>query len=86
VLPATTNVGEPAAMLQSASPGLNVPILVPFAPGEMPSAMFGDGFHLNPEGAKRFTERLAPMLRDVVAAVTSDQRLRATALGEKTGG
>lgn len=36
-----------------------VSVLVPYAPGEMPSNMYRDGFHLTPEGASLFTDRLA---------------------------
>ena len=84
VLPATTNLSERAAALTSAADALNVRVLVPYAPGEMPGTMFGDGFHLSPDGAKSFTQRLAPLLKDAVAS--GDQRLRRTVLGEKAGG
>jgi hypothetical protein len=54
---------EDLASLLSEAGQLGVTVLLPYRPGEMPAADFTDGFHLNSQGAARFTERTAAVLR-----------------------
>jgi hypothetical protein len=44
-----------------------VPVWVLVAPGEFPRELFRDGFHLNAQGSKIFTERLAQQIRAKIA-------------------
>jgi hypothetical protein len=48
--------------LKRAATLINIPVLDPYAAGELPPDLFSDGFHLNAEGAARFTDRVARML------------------------
>lgn len=64
VIPPTTDTTDPSAAVEAAGKQAGVPVLVPYRGGEMPGALYRDGFHLNLEGAKLFTERLASGLRD----------------------
>ena len=63
LIPPALNAGgtEPALVAEAAR--LGVPVLLPYSPGEMPADAFADGFHLNSQGAARFTERTAVLLR-----------------------
>jgi len=45
--------------LQRVAASANVMAFAPFGPGEFPAALFSDGFHLNQDGAARFTERVS---------------------------
>lgn len=62
LIPPSLNVGDPASALVSEAAQLRVTVLLPYRPGEMPAADFADGFHLNAQGAARFTQRAAVML------------------------
>lgn len=44
-----------------------VPVWVLVPPGEFPRELFRDGFHLNAQGSKIFTERLAEQIRAKIA-------------------
>lgn len=39
-----------------------ITVIAPFKPGEIGDSAFSDGFHLNPDGAKRFSARLGQFL------------------------
>ena len=39
---------------------------VPFKPQQLPSKLYSDGFHLNPQGAQVFTQALGPELRQLL--------------------
>jgi hypothetical protein len=49
--------------LKRAAALVKIPVLDPYAPGELPANFFSDGFHLNAEGAARFTDRVGQMVR-----------------------
>ncbi len=67
----TTDI-SPAIAVPARTAG--IPVLIPYKPGEMSSAKFVDGFHLNPEGATDFSDRIAPALLEVLGGTgrTSD--------------
>jgi len=67
LIPPALSAGDPASALVKEAGQLNVTVLLPFRPGEMPPEAFADGFHLNPRGAARFTERTAVDLRRAFA-------------------
>ena len=62
VIPPEEPVNDCCEALPRLGRNAGVPVLVPYAPGEMPSNMYRDGFHLTPEGASLFTDRLAQEL------------------------
>ena len=68
LVPPSLNRSDPAEAVRSAAELAGLPVLVPYSPGEMPSAAFSDGFHLNPDGAVLFTDRAAAALLGVAAA------------------
>src|SRR5262249_13612583 len=68
LVPPSLNRADPAEAVRSAADHTGLRILVPYQSGEMPGADFSDGFHLNPQGAVRFTDRAASALLDAVAA------------------
>jgi hypothetical protein len=49
--------------LKRAAARLDIPVLAPYAPGELAADLFSDGLHLNEQGAARCTGRVANMLR-----------------------
>lgn len=51
--------------LKMAAERVGITVMVPYQPAEMPASYFEDGFHMNPQGAAAFTERLAKMLHSV---------------------
>jgi hypothetical protein len=53
--------------IQEMGDRIGVPVWVPSPPGEFPRDLFRDGFHLNPQGAGIFTERLAKQIRTAVS-------------------
>jgi hypothetical protein len=59
VVPPTQNKTDPYQIDQAAGSAAGVPVLVPLAPGELPSSEYRDGFHLNAQGAAVFTDALA---------------------------
>ncbi len=66
--PEGANAGETmAATVQEAGAAAGVSVVVPVPPGSMPDRLFADGFHLNEQGAKVFTSRLADSLQAVIA-------------------
>jgi hypothetical protein len=62
LVPPAVSGAESLTRIQSAAVDAKISLLIPFEPGEMPAATFSDGFHLNPKGARIFTERLAAQL------------------------
>jgi len=63
LIPPALHAGGTESALVAQAARLGVPVLLPFGPGEMPAEAFADGFHLNSQGAARFTERTAVLLR-----------------------
>ena len=62
VLPPVLSRDDASADVRLSAAGNNISVLVPFGPGELSPESFRDGFHLNPHGAARFTERLGSAL------------------------
>jgi hypothetical protein len=58
LIPPTLVSHDPAPIIAADAAKEGIPVLIPYRPGEMPSAAFSDGFHLNPSGAALFTDRL----------------------------
>jgi hypothetical protein len=58
VLPPVRDFNVVQESLRTAAAGSGIVVLIPFRGGEMPTAYFSDGFHLNAQGASVFTERL----------------------------
>jgi lysophospholipase L1-like esterase len=54
----------PVAVAQATAAGVTA--LIPYQPGEMPTANYADGFHLNAEGAKMFTPKVASSLKALI--------------------
>jgi hypothetical protein len=53
-----------ASIVQEAGAAAGVTVLVPTMPGTVPARSFSDGFDLNEEGAKLFTEKFIECLRE----------------------
>jgi hypothetical protein len=51
--------------IQQVGASVNVPVWVPSVPGEFSRDLYMDGYHLNPQGAQIFTERLAAQIRSL---------------------
>jgi hypothetical protein len=66
VVPPTQNKTDPYRIDEAAGADAGVPVLVPLAPGELPSSEYRDGFHLNAHGAAVFTDALAAGLLKVL--------------------
>lgn len=62
VLPPTFQDSGANAVLKAGA-SLDVPVLIPFAPGALPWSDFSDEIHLNPTGAVKFTPALAARLK-----------------------
>lgn len=52
-----------AEQIRQSANGRGITVLIPYLPGELATEYFSDGLHLNPQGARVFTERLGPMLQ-----------------------
>lgn len=79
VLPPSIQDEGTAAVLKSAS-SLGMSVLDPISPGSLPASDYSDGFHLNAQGAFRFTPALAATLRGLVlraAPLNVEARLHA---------
>jgi hypothetical protein len=63
LVPPSPSVADPVRESVSEAAQVGVTVLLPYYPGEMPREAFRDGFHLNSQGAARFTERTAAELR-----------------------
>lgn len=68
LIPPTTNSTDLTSEVQLLAAQADIPVIVPFKPGEMETSVFSDGFHLNAEGAKRFSERLGGAFEDALSA------------------
>jgi len=66
LLPPTFMPGEPE--LRAAAEKAGVPFLTPVHTGEIPRSMFMDEFHVNAQGAEKFTTALTPQLKALVAS------------------
>jgi hypothetical protein len=66
VVPPTQDKTDPYQIDQAAGSAAGVPVLVPLAPGELPSNEYRDGFHLNAHGAAVFTDALAAGLLKIL--------------------
>jgi len=75
LVPPTLNTTDTAPAIAVRARAAGIPVLIPYKPGEMSSAKFVDGFHLNPEGATEFSDRIAPALLGVLEGTgrTSDR-------------
>lgn len=62
VVPPPISREDASAEVQGAAARAGIPVLVPMHAGELSPQDLADGFHLNPRGAVRFTERLAAAL------------------------
>jgi hypothetical protein len=62
--PANEDFGASAVDREAMAQGINV--LMPIAPGVLPKTDYSDGFHLNAEGAGKFTPALAAALKQVL--------------------
>lgn len=66
VMPPSNAARDGSAAVQRAGSRLGIPVLVPFKPQQLPSKLYSDGFHLNPQGAQVFTQALGPELRQLL--------------------
>jgi hypothetical protein len=66
LIPPLTSDKRLAEEISLAGERSGLTVLMPFVPGEMGAGYFSDGFHLKPEGASTFTERLGRMLRSAL--------------------
>ena len=63
ILPPTPNKKEDLSIAEAAGSAAGMVVLVPSLPGEMPTGLYEDGYHLNPEGASLFTSELIDRLK-----------------------
>jgi hypothetical protein len=85
LVPPSLNPSDPAEAIRTAANRAGITVLVPYAPGEMPRSAFRDGFHLNADGAARFTERVARALRAPADSSGTLSRLRSASVGRSPG-
>ena len=71
--PSNEDIGISALAHAASTSGIRV--LVPIAPGLLPSSDYSDRFHLSPNGASKFTPALAAGLRQVLLASDSHHNL-----------
>ena len=62
LVPPTLRHDDASAEIQDSANGQGIPVLVPLRPSEVSPGEFSDGFHLNAQGAARFTQRFASAL------------------------
>jgi len=62
VVPPVLSRDDASAGVQDSAARDAIPVLVPLRPADVTPEDFHDGFHLNPRGAARFTQRLASAL------------------------
>jgi len=75
LLPAIRMRQDGSAGFLSAAQETGVTTLRPVVSGTLDADLYRDaGFHLNPAGAAVFTERLMPVLKEHLAAVTPDRK------------
>lgn len=66
LMPPLASRSDLSETLRDAAAQRGIIVLIPYQGGEMPAAYFEDGFHLNPQGAAAFTDRLGPQLSSAV--------------------
>jgi|SRR6516162_4837550 hypothetical protein len=87
VVPPTLDANDAQTEVQDAAARVGIAVLIPLRPKETSLADYNsDGFHLNPKGAVRFTERLSVALRnlghtELPDQVTMSQRLNGRGFG-----
>lgn len=59
LVPPTLSHDDASAEIQDSAASEGIRVLVPLRPDDVSPAEFHDGFHLNPRGAARFTQRFA---------------------------
>jgi hypothetical protein len=69
--PSNEDIGTDVVSRAAASLGMQV--LIPIAPGVLPLSDYSDHFHLNPNGASKFTPALAAGLRQSLLARNHNQ-------------
>jgi hypothetical protein len=74
LVPPSPDRADPAEAIRSVAGRAGICVLIPYVPGEMPHTSFRDGFHLNPDGAARFTERVARALQLQLSAPATNCR------------
>jgi hypothetical protein len=62
LVPASPNRSNPAPYVKALAGVAGIQVLIPYSPGEMPDTAFSDRYHLNPDGAALFTDRVARAL------------------------
>lgn len=65
VVPPTLYAKDAAPLVAAKARTEGIQVLIPYLPGELTADFFADGLHLNRQGAKAFTDRLAPALRAI---------------------
>jgi hypothetical protein len=71
LVPPSLNRADIGAALAERARSSGIPVLLTYAPAEMPRQNFADGLHLNPTGAAEFTARVGPALREVLKAAAA---------------
>lgn len=66
-IPPVMEASDLAVEIKIASERADVPVLLPYRPGEMPRTAFTDGSHLDARGAALYVERLQPALNRVLS-------------------
>jgi hypothetical protein len=72
VLPPARKDSGVSAILQAAAAN-GVTVLLPIPPGVLPSSDYSDNFHLNSQGAGKFTPALAAGLKQVLSQTATDR-------------
>jgi hypothetical protein len=62
ITPPLLETPDGTAGLKAAADATGVPLLIPIPSGELPASLYRDGYHLNSDGASRYTARLAGVL------------------------
>jgi hypothetical protein len=68
LIPPTENDVDLAPLAAPRATSAGISVVFPYQPGEMPSANYKDGFHLNHQGAELFTVRVADALNSYIQA------------------
>jgi len=63
LVPPIRDIRDASAEVQEAGARAGIPVVIPMRPSETTTEDFTDGFHLNPNGAARFTQRLVVTLQ-----------------------
>jgi hypothetical protein len=68
LVPPTLRSDDASADVQDSAAREGIPVLVPLRPTDVTPEDFHDGFHLNPRGSARFTQRFASALLEKLSA------------------